>query len=151
MVVEQAKRVLVVDDDAEVRGLLSSAFREQGLVVDLASGGREAIDLITATPYAVIVVDLIMPDVDGFAVLDHLGSRDGSPVVIVVSGAEDQIVGRLDPRIVHGVIRKPFDTAELSNIVVACAEIRGRSAFETMAIAAMFAGPPLMAWLTRLQ
>ena len=149
---EQPKRVLVVDDDAEVRALLSSVFRQHGLTVDVAGDGREAIDLIVATPYAVVVLDLIMPTVDGFAVLDHLRASDAlSPVVIVVTGAEEQIVGRLDPRIVHGVIRKPFDAMELSSIVVACAEIRGRRAFETMAIAAMFAGPPLMAWLSRLQ
>lgn len=149
---DQPKRVLVVDDDAEVRVLLASTFRQEGLSVDLAGGGAEAIDLLAAGSYAVVVLDLVMPQVDGFAVLDHLQSRDGAaPVVIVVTGAEEQIVSRLDPRIVHGIIRKPFDARELSNIVVACAEIRGRSAFETMAIAAIVAGTPLMAWLSRLQ
>lgn len=149
--VTQPRHVLVVDDDAEVRGLLSSAFRQEGLNVDLAGDGREAIDLLSASQYAVLVLDLVMPDVDGFAVLDHLRTREGAaPVVIVISGAEEQIVGRLDPRLVHGIVRKPFDTVELVSIVVACAEIRGRSAFETMAIAAIVAGSPLMAWLSRL-
>jgi DNA-binding response OmpR family regulator len=145
------RKVLVVDDDAEVRGLLASAFRQEGLNVDLAGDGREAIDLLSSTQYTVLVLDLVMPDVDGFAVLEHLQSRNGAaPVVIVISGAEEHIVGKLDPRFVHGIVRKPFDTLELASIVVACAEIRGRSAFETMAIAALVAGSPLMAWLSRL-
>ena len=148
---EPLKRVLVVDDDAEIRGLLSTTFRHYGLTVDVASDGREALECIAGAQYAVIVLDLIMPSVDGFTVIERLGARDEAlPVVLVITGAEEH-VGALDARVVHGVIRKPVDPEELAHIVLACAEIRGRGAFETMAIAAMVAGTPLMAWLTRLQ
>lgn len=151
--VEQGKRVLVVDDDAEVRRLLEGAFGQHGLVVDTAQDGRKAIALIAESTYSVVILDLVMPDGDGFHVLDHVRSRavDHAPVVLVVTGASDRIVAELDPRLVHGIIRKPFDIQELTNIVVACAEIRNRSTFDKMAIAALFAGPPIMAWLSRLQ
>jgi hypothetical protein len=46
-------------------------------------------------------------------------------------------------------MRKPFDPEELASVVVACAEIRSRSTFGTMAIATMIAGSPFLAWLNR--
>src|SRR4051794_20546509 len=149
---EQPKRVLVVDDDPEIRGLLATAFRQQGLTVDIAEDGREALALLSETAYAVMVLDLLMPRTDGFAVLDRLPTREGraQPVVIVLTAAEQRLVGALDPRVVHGIIRKPFDVQDLTTLVVACADIRGRAPFEAMALAAVMAGSPLMAWLTRL-
>lgn len=149
---DNRKRVLVVDDDGEIRGLLSSTFRHYGLNVDVATGGEEALTLIGANSYSVVVLDLVMPEVDGFAVLTRMRSIQlpYMPVVIVVTGAEERIVGALDANIVHGIIRKPFDPQELGSIVVACAEMRNRTPFETMALAAMLAGPPIVAWLTKL-
>jgi hypothetical protein len=67
----------------------------------------------------------------------------------VLTGADRTIVERLDPQRIHGVVRKPFDPEELASVVVACAEIRGRSTFETMAIATVLAGSPFIAWLSR--
>jgi len=150
---QQLKRVLVVDDDFEIRNLLSAAFSQQGLSVDTASSGEDAIALITQTPYSVIVVDLVMPGVDGFAVLEHVRARksENQPVVLVVTGADEPIVAQLDPALVHGIMRKPFDVQEVTNIVCACAEIRNRSNFDKMALAALIAAPPIMAWLSRLQ
>jgi DNA-binding response OmpR family regulator len=152
MVVEQPRRVLIADDDPEIRGLLAAVLRQRGLTVDVASDGREAIDLIAEASFAVIILDLLMPRVDGFGVIDHLRGRDGGPmpVVLVVSGAEPRVIDALDPRVIHGIIHKPFDAHELANLVEACAEIRSRSAFETMAITAMLAGGPLISWLSRM-
>jgi CheY-like chemotaxis protein len=152
MLIEPSKRVLVADDDSVIREILTAAFRRQGLAVDLAADGREALDRIGTTAYAVIVLDLLMPNVDGFAVIDHLRALDGGPmpVVLVITGAELGLVGALDARIIHGVIRKPFDPEELANVVAACADIRNRSAFETMAMAAILAGPQFISWLTRI-
>ena len=150
---QQSKRVLVVDDDFEIRNLLSGAFAQQGLTVDTAHDGENAIGLIAQTPYSVIVLDLVMPGVDGFAVLDYVRANKAEtpPVVLVVTGADEPIVEQLDPSLVHGIMRKPFDVHDVTNIVVACAEIRSRSTFDKMAIAALFAAPPIMAWLSRLQ
>src|SRR5689334_14546402 len=147
--VERQKRVLVVDDDYEIRNLLSGAFTQCGLTVDTASDGAAAIELISRTAYSVIVLDLVMPGVDGFAVMDRVrSSTDAQPVVLVITGEDEPSVASLDPRLVHGIMRKPFDVQEVTNIVAACAEIRSRSTFDKMAIAALFAAHPLMAWLS---
>ncbi|HKO54754.1 MAG TPA: response regulator [Thermoanaerobaculia bacterium] len=141
------KHVLVVDDDPTVRDILSAAFRMQALEVDVAADGREALDLLAERRYTVIVLDLIMPNVDGFGVLDGMQARGDSPVVLVLTGADRRMLEDLDSQRIHGVVRKPFDPEELASLVVACAEIKGRSPFETMAMA-MLAGGPILAWLS---
>jgi CheY-like chemotaxis protein len=98
-------------------------------------------------PYAVILLDLLMPNVDGFTLLEALGQHEVQPVVIVVTGAERGAVEQLGARAIHGIVRKPFDPQELATVVAACADIRGRSAFGAMAIAAVVAGSPLLALL----
>jgi CheY-like chemotaxis protein len=141
-----SKRVLIVDDDASIRELLGSILRGRDLMVDEAADGREALDLLKENTYSVVLLDLLMPNVDGFGVIDGLTS---APVVLVITGADRALVKRLDAKKIHGVVRKPFDPDDLADLVVACAEIRSRSAFETMAISAMIAGGPLLAWLNR--
>ena len=144
------KLVLIVDDDEEIRGLLHAVLTRHGLAVDAAADGSSALELISQKSYSVVLLDLMMP-VDGFSVLDTL-NRPGvsAPVVLVVTGAERSTVDRLDPNRVHGIVRKPFDPEELAALVVACADIRSRNAFGTMAIATMIAGTPhILDWLNR--
>src|SRR5438128_581253 len=148
---EQQNRVLVVDDDASICELLSSVLRRHGLQVDVASDGQQALDLLRETSYAVVLLDLIMPVLDGFAVLDRMDEeRRSLPVVLVVTGADRSAISELDPQRIHGIVRKPFDSEELADLVLACAEIRGRLKLETMAIATMLAGSPFLALLNRL-
>jgi two-component system alkaline phosphatase synthesis response regulator PhoP len=150
MHVHAHERVLVVDDDSETRGLLASVLRGHGLSVEEAADGQEALDLLSTGSYAVILLDLLMPRLDGFAVLEALSKEDGQqPIVLVVTGADRRAIEQLDPRGIHGVVRKPIDVEELADVVVACTDIRGRNALGTMAIAAMVASSPLLAWLHR--
>ncbi len=145
---DRQKRVLVADDDADIRELLGAILRRRGLIVDEAANGQEALDLLKEKPYAVVLLDLLMPHVDGFAVLETLRSASEPPVVLVITGSDRSVVERLDTQRIHGSIRKPFDPEEVADLVVACAEIRGRNPFEAMAMA-MIAGGPFLAWLNR--
>jgi CheY-like chemotaxis protein len=148
MTSEQHRRVLVVDDQPEVRRVLVTALRQKGLVIDEAAGGHEAVELLREHQYSVVVLDLLMPGVSGFAVLDAIEENDGqSPVVLVVSGADRAVLDQLDSQKIHGIVKKPFDPQEVAAVVAACADIRGRSAFETMALATMITGAPLIALL----
>lgn len=148
MTSEHYRRVLVVDDDFEIRRILVAALRQRGLTIDEAVDGRQAVDLLRENTYSVIVLDLLMPGIDGFGVLNAVNETDGqSPVVLVVSGAERSLLDRIDSQKIHGIVRKPFDPHEVAAVVAACAEIRGRSAFETMALATMITGAPLIALL----
>jgi DNA-binding response OmpR family regulator len=138
MTSEHYRRVLVVDDDADIRGLLVTALRMKSLHVDAATGGQEAIDLLRQHSYGVVILDLFMPVIDGFAVLNMLEKESVQPVVLVVTGADQSTIGKLDARRIHGVVKKPFDVEELSSVVAACADVRGLRGLETMAIALPF-------------
>lgn len=143
-----SKRVLVVDDDPDIRELLTSMLVRRELTVDRAAGGREALDLLRQNNYSVVLLDLMMPELDGFQVLQAIDTAALQPVVLVVTGADRSQLRALDSKRIHGIVRKPFDPDDLGDIVMQCAEIRSRSTFEAMAISAIIAGGPLLALIT---
>jgi two-component system OmpR family response regulator len=145
MTVAQHRRVLIVDDDPEIRGILVTALQQKSLIADTAADGREAMALLSEQPYAVVLLDLLMPGVNGFRVLEAI-DQGQVPIVMVLTGADRETVAKLDARKIHGIIRKPFDPEEIASVVAACIEIRGRSTLEAMAMT-MVAGAPFMAWL----
>ena len=149
MTTEGQKRVLVVDDDPIIRELLETILKMQELTVDVADGGARAVELLGENHYAVVLLDLMMPDIDGFSILDriHHGEVISPPVVLVVTAADRSTIDRLDAQRIHGVVRKPFDPEEIARLVVACAEIKSRGPFEAMAIATIIAGGPFLTLL----
>lgn len=144
---QDQRRVLVVDDDVEVRRILVTSVRQKGLTADEAANGAEAVELLHLHRYGVVLLDLLMPGMDGFGVLDALHQEQDPPIVLVVSGADRRILEQLDSARIHGIIKKPFDPLDVADIVAACAETRGRSAFETMAYATLATSAPLIALL----
>src|SRR5437016_13950122 len=114
------KRILVVDDDAEVRGLLIAVLQRHGLFVDSAADGAAAEELLREFQYSVVLLDLMMPGVDGFALLDKISGGDviSPPVVLVITAAERAMIERLDAQKIHGIVRKPFDPDEIARLVV---------------------------------
>ncbi|MBV9494803.1 MAG: response regulator transcription factor [Acidobacteria bacterium] len=116
-------RVLVVDDEPAIRALVAKIVSRAGLAVDTARDGAEAIEKLDAGSYAVMVIDLMMPVVDGYAVVEHLRERSGTkPAVIVITAGDSAAIRRLDGATVHSVIRKPFDIDVLGDLVVAAAQ-----------------------------
>jgi DNA-binding response OmpR family regulator len=115
------KRILAVDDDAAILGMVAAILRREHYDVDVASGGRVALSMIELNRYDVIVLDLMMPDVSGVDVLTHLHARiPGVKCVVVLSAASSFDVARaLNPN-VHSTLRKPFDIADLINAVRDC-------------------------------
>ena len=148
MATEQHRRVLLVDDDSDIRLLLATALREKDLHIDEATNGREAIALLRENAYAVVLLDLMMPVVNGLAVLDAIREDlPNPPVVMIVTGASRSLIEQVDTARIHGVIRKPFDPVDVAEIVASCADVRGRGGFETMAMATMISGGALITWL----
>jgi two-component system response regulator VicR len=137
------QRILVVDDEHAIRTMLSGLLRKRGVTVDEAHGGREAIELLRMHRYSVVLLDLLMPEPNGFDVLDTLKTTTHTPVVLVLTGADRSVIDRLDSDFIHGVVRKPFDPEELVSLAVACSEVRGRGGFGVMS-AALICGARLL-------
>src|ERR1043166_1009364 len=104
-------RILIADDDASIRQLLTTIVRRERLTVDAATDGGDAIHKLQEHEYSVILLDLMMPHVDGFGVIDYLRKHPPSmkPVVLVITAYADQKFKRVDPDAVAGVLRKPFE------------------------------------------
>lgn len=118
----EKKRVLVADDDQSIRQLVCTIVRREQLDVDCAADGAEAIEFLKENEYSVILLDLMMPRVDGFGVIEYLKEHRPTmkPVVLVITAYADQKFKEVDPDIVSGVLRKPFEVADLGNLVRLC-------------------------------
>jgi CheY-like chemotaxis protein len=118
-----AKTVLIIDDDAPTRGLLTAVMVRAGLATVVAANGGEAIDIIdTRDDLGCIVLDLMMPVIDGGAVLAHLASKNSTVPVIVCTAVGPRQTPEFDLAMVRAVIQKPFDIDELAAMVKALAE-----------------------------
>jgi DNA-binding response OmpR family regulator len=114
------KRILIVDDDDPIRALLMTVLRRRGFAADCARNGVEALELLAVCRYSLVVLDLMMPRMNGYEVLDHVGAMPESnrpPVLIVTAGLG---LRSFDPDFVVGVIQKPFDIELLVATVTGC-------------------------------
>jgi two-component system OmpR family response regulator len=107
-------RVLVVEDEVKMAGLILRGLSEQGLSVDIAGSGEDGIDIARATAYDAIVLDVMLPGIDGFETCRRLRLEGiWSPVLMLTARAavEDRIAG-LDGG-ADDYLTKPFSLAEL--------------------------------------
>ena len=110
--------VLVVDDDPAIRGLVADALRDEGYSVDIAAHGREALEAMRARRPATVVLDLMMPVMDGFSFMQACHTEqlcDDVPIVVISAVADALLRVREVP--VHACIAKPFDLDELIRTV----------------------------------
>ena len=115
-------RVLVVDDEPAIRALVTKIVERAGHPVDSARDGADAIARLDVEDYGVLVVDLMMPNVDGYALIDHVKARPGRrPAIIVISAGDSSSLRRLDGSMVHSILRKPFDIDVLGDLITAAA------------------------------
>jgi two-component system OmpR family response regulator len=109
-----ASRVLVVDDEPNIGELISMALRFQGFVVETAASGREAIAAVGSFKPHLIVLDVMLPDIEGFEVAERLGAqRAGIPIIFLT--ARDAIEDKLRGLSGGGddYMTKPFSLEEL--------------------------------------
>ena len=123
-----SKDVLIVDDDDEVRGLLCAAFQAANLACDHASHGLAALEHLRARDYAVVLLDLVMPQLDGVGVLRELQSWHQPelrrPVIVVMTGMSVHESPMLPGDVVQAIVRKPFHVADLTELMVGCVAAR---------------------------
>ena len=111
------QRILVVDDDDAIRALVETVLRRRGFHVDSARNGVHALEQLAASRYALIILDLMMPRMSGYELLDALARESivTRPRVLILSvGLEAR---KFDPDLVIGTVHKPFDIELLLDIV----------------------------------
>ena len=107
-------RVLVVEDEVKMAGLIRRGLTVEGLAVDVSANGEDAMWMTAATPYDVVVLDVMLPGMDGFETCRQLRTSGmWAPVLMLTArGAVDDRVEGLDAG-ADDYLGKPFSFAEL--------------------------------------
>jgi CheY-like chemotaxis protein len=119
---DQQLNILVVDDDASIRRMIVATLKRDGYQFSEAANGREALDAMREQHPAVVVLDLMMPVMSGW---DVLQARENDPElrripVIVVSASRAPEVATAVDKGICAFLPKPFDISVLSALVKSC-------------------------------
>ncbi|HEV7427483.1 MAG TPA: response regulator transcription factor [Thermoanaerobaculia bacterium] len=114
--------VLIVEDDASIRRLVRTVLLRQGYRVEIAADGLEAVSKLGLADYDVIILDLMMPNLDGFSFLNSMAREtpDRLKRVIITSAASPAVINEKLKGIEIDLLPKPFDINELISRVRAC-------------------------------
>jgi len=114
--------VLIVEDDASIRRLVRTVLLRQGYNVEIAADGLEAISKLGLADYDVIILDLMMPNLDGFTFMAAMARDTPERLkhVIITSAASPAIINERLKGIEFDLLPKPFDINELISRVRAC-------------------------------
>ena len=124
----RVKRALVIDDDAAIRILVTRILARYEFSVDSAADGAEGIELMRDNEYDVIVLDLMMPRIDGFGVVKFLSEHDPEKLqrVIVMTAYGSGVQQKVCPP-VGRFIHKPFEISTLLAYAAQCGAAGGEN------------------------
>ena len=116
---DHSARILLVDDEQSIQTLLSYPLRKEGYDVVQATDGRQALDRFDEQPFDLVVLDLMLPRIDGLEVCRRLRSKSSVPIIILTAKSEeiDKVVGLEIGA--DDYITKPFSLREFSSRVKA--------------------------------
>ncbi len=108
------QKILIIDDDVDLCDLLTESLRRQGFLVTAVHDGMTGLDRALSNEFALIVLDLMLPGLDGSEVLIRIRSRSSIPVIVLTAKGEasDRIVGLESGA--DDYLAKPFNPRELS-------------------------------------
>jgi DNA-binding response OmpR family regulator len=118
-VAERSARILLVDDEQSIQTLLSYPLRRDGYDVVQAADGRQALERFDEQPFDLVVLDVMLPGIDGLEVCRRLRSRSAVPIIMLTARSEeiDKVVGlELGA---DDYITKPFSLREFSSRIKA--------------------------------
>lgn len=112
---DSPKKILIVDDDDAIRTMVERVLKRERYEVESARDGFEAIEKLSQNDYATVLLDLMMPRVDGHGVLHYLESERGAtkPHVIVMSANLHGASETVTRKPVFRILPKPFDIQRL--------------------------------------
>ena len=122
------KPLVLLADDNEATCTLIAALLRRDFVVEIATDGHEAIERLKSRQYAAILLDLLMPVVDGYAVLDYLRRENPdmlARVLVMTAAVSPREMERVEGSAVPAVSPKPFEVDRLLATVRECAGLGG--------------------------
>lgn len=120
---EQLRRALVCEDDQTIRQMIATILQREKFVVDTARDGEEAIRKIVAERYHLLVIDLMMPKLSGYAVIQYLKENiPPSLKRIVITTAQTSALTNPFPEEICKVLAKPFEMDEFITWARECSE-----------------------------
>lgn len=114
--------LLVVDDDKAIRTLLQRIAKREGFEVAAAKDGLEALEMLEVRSYDIVIIDLMMPRLSGYELVQKISAIEPRPIVIVATAMASSDVASLDDSMVRRVIRKPFDVNVVAEALVETAQ-----------------------------
>ena len=112
------QRALIADDDPVTRYLIANILGQRRIAFDEAANGADAVKQLKAHEYTLVFLDLLMPRIDGWGVIDWLRrSKTKQPRIFIVTGVKDQSLSVADRELVSGVIYKPLNPTEVERVV----------------------------------
>lgn len=118
---QAAKKILVVDDDDAIRNMVERVLRREHFEVESARDGFEAIEKLALNDYGTVLLDLMMPRVDGLGVLRFLENEHQAPPRVIVMTANLHTASETaTAQPVFRILPKPFDIRELVSHVREC-------------------------------
>jgi DNA-binding response OmpR family regulator len=112
-----AEHVLIVDDNADLVELMRMVLADAGYVTRCARDGRQALDAVARAKPALVLLDMLMPVMNGWDCARELRKRYGSSIPIVIATAAEHAGARASEVAADDVLPKPFDTRELVSMV----------------------------------
>jgi len=125
MNISRAHRILVIEDEGHVAGFIRDALTEIAYAVTVAAGGAHALNKVTDDAPDLVLLDLNLPDMPGFEVLDRLRARSPALPVVIVSGNTDPMMA--EAALALGAVdyaTKPVTLDRLSEAVAAALRLR---------------------------
>jgi two-component system response regulator VanR len=89
------QKIMIVEDDFDIQELLQNFLQEAGYEISIANDGIEAIALFSEEPFDMILLDIMLPKIDGFSVCELIRKKSQIPIIMLtaLNGEEEQIRG----------------------------------------------------------
>ncbi len=112
--------ILVVDDSPLVRDLINQVLSEKGITILEASNGREALDILKKIKPSLILLDIMMPEMDGISFMQEfvkIKGYENIPVIVLTALSERSLIDKIRAFGVKDVLFKPFSPAKLRTTI----------------------------------
>src|SRR5579872_1324378 len=112
------QRALIADDDPVARYLIANILNQRRIAFDEAANGADAVKALKQHEYTMVFLDLLMPRIDGWGVIDFVRRyKSKPPRIVIITGVKNQTLSVADRELVAGLIYKPLDPGEVDRVV----------------------------------